>query len=413
VFQSVRGTHDLLPEEFRRHQHIIETAQNVSALYGYEPISTPIFEFTSVFHRLGETSDVVSKETYTFEDRGGESITLRPEGTAAIVRALISNGLTQQLPLRFFYHGPMFRYDRPQKGRQRQFHQIGIELFGVSEPAGDVESIATAVQILRALNILDKTKLYINSLGDTESRSQYRKVLVEYLKDHEKDLSVESKTRLVKNPLRILDSKDHNDKKIIAHAPVYTQYLTSYAEDFFAQVQQNLDSLEIAYNIDSRLVRGLDYYCHTAFVFRTDELGSQGEVLGGGRYDGLVKSMNGPEIPGIGWAAGIERLALISQFDFEQKPIVAIIPLGAAAEVKAFKLAQELRNSMVSVDMLYTGSVQKRFKRADKIKASIAIIIGDEEIKNNSVTLRDLKKGEQKTVPHEQMFTELKQHLLS
>src|SRR5690606_13545792 len=261
---------------------------------------------------LGDTSDIVTKEMYTFIDRGGEQITLRPEATAGIARAFISGGLAQHVPLKYFCAGPMFRFERPQKGRLRQFHQIDIELLGVAEPLGDVEVIAAAADVLQALGVLDKTTLELNTLGDSESRNAYRTVLVDYLKGHLQCLSPDSRSRLERNPLRILDSKDAADRAVIADAPVFTDYLTPAARDFFDRVRAGLDTLGIDYSVNPRLVRGLDYYCHTAFEFTTTELGAQGAVIAGGRYDGLIELMGGPPTPGIGWAGGIERLAMLA-----------------------------------------------------------------------------------------------------
>ena len=306
--RPVRGTVDLFPEEFRRHSRVIDAARGLANVYGYGEIQTPIFEFTEVFARtLGDVSDVVTKEMYTFEDRGGERITLRPENTAGVARAFISAKLQNDLPLKYFYAGPMFRYERPQKGRQRQFHQIGVELFGVPGPSGDVEVIALAAQILDQLEMRQHCVLNLNTLGDTESRQAYRTALVEYFSDYKARLSDDSVARLEKNPLRILDSKDQSDKEIVDGAPSFDQYLTASASEFFGEVREGLDDLGIAYELNPRLVRGLDYYCHTAFEFVTDALGAQGTVIGGGRYDGLIGMMGGPETPGVGWAGGIER----------------------------------------------------------------------------------------------------------
>jgi histidyl-tRNA synthetase len=248
---------------------------------------------------------------YTFQDRGGEEITLRPEYTAGIVRAVISNGLTQSLPLKLFASGPMFRYERPQKGRFRQFHQIDVELLGVAQPLGDVEVIALGAEILAALGVLPRTVLELNTLGDAASRGAYRAALVAYYEARASELSEDSRNRLARNPLRILDSKDEGDKRVNQGAPSFEHYLTSEAQNFFTAVRTGLDRIGIAYRLSPRLVRGLDYYCHTAFEFVTADLGAQGTVLGGGRYDGLMAVMGGPETPGVGWAAGIERLALL------------------------------------------------------------------------------------------------------
>ncbi len=398
--QPVRGTQDLLPDAHRRHRAVIETARGIAARYGYQEIATPIFEFTEVFARpIGVSSDIVSKEMYTFKDRGEEEITLRPEYTAGIVRAILSNGLTQSLPLKLFASGPMFRYERPQKGRFRQFHQIDVELIGVAQPLGDVEAIALGAEILDALGILKRTVLELNTLGDTASRAAYRAALVSYYDGHKGSLSEDSLRRLEVNPLRILDSKDEGDKRVNAEAPAFEAYLTQEAHDFFAKVRGGLDALGIAYQLNPRLVRGLDYYCHTAFEFVTTDLGAQGTVLGGGRYDGLMGIMGGPETPGIGWAAGIERLALlIDEPAGPQRPIV-IVPLGEAGEAAGLTIAQSLRRAGFSVDLGYSGNLSRRMKRADKLNARAAIILGDNELARQVATLRDFDSGEQVEVP--------------
>ena len=397
--QPVRGTHDILPEQSLRHRHVTETARTIAGHYGYAEVATPIFEFTEVFKRtLGDASDIVTKEMYTFESRSGEEITLRPEGTAGIVRALISGGLGQNLPLKFFYQGPMFRHERPQKGRLRQFHQFGVELLGVGAPLGDIEVIAMAAQILDALGVGESTTLEINSLGDPQSRKAYRDVLLGYLSDLKDKLSEDSRNRLAVNPLRVLDSKDEGDKRVLADAPLFSDYLTGEAAEFFSAVTAGLDELGIAYALNPKLVRGLDYYCHTAFEFTTEALGAQGTVLAGGRYDGLVSAMGGAETPGVGWAAGIERLAmLIADAPGAQRPI-AVVPVGGGAETAAFNLAQELRRDGFTVDIGYGGNLSRRMKRANKLRARLAVILGEDEIRAGTVTVRDLDSGEQEEV---------------
>jgi histidyl-tRNA synthetase len=402
--QAVRGTQDLLPAEARRHRAVTETARTISERYGFGEIVTPIFEFTEVFSRpIGETTDVVSKEMYTFADRGGEEITLRPEGTAGVARAVLSNGLTQSTPLKLFYAGPMFRYERPQKGRYRQFHQIGAELIGPAQPQADVEVIAMGAAILDELGILKSCRLELNTLGDTASRTAYRAALVEYFTAHLDKLSDESRDRLGRNPLRILDSKDEGDKAVVADAPGFGAYLTDEAKAFFEQVKQGLDALGIAYELNPRLVRGLDYYCHTAFEFITTELGAQGTVLGGGRYDGLMGMMGGPEMPAVGWAGGIERLSmLIAEPQGPARPI-AVIPIGEAAELEALKLTQRLRAAGHVVDLGYSGNAGKRMKRANKIEARVALVLGEDELARGAVTFRDLDAGSQEELPLDQV----------
>jgi histidyl-tRNA synthetase len=310
--QAVRGTQDLLPEEQRRHRIVADTARRIAETYGFQEIATPIFEFTEVFSRpIGEATDIVSKEMYTFQDRSGDSLSLRPEGTAAVARAVLSNGLTQATPLKFFYAGPMFRHERPQKGRYRQFHQIGVELMGPAQPQADAEVIALGAHILNSLGVLGSCVLELNTLGDAASRNAYRAALVAYFTGYHDRLSEDSRDRLARNPLRILDSKDPGDKEIVAGAPGFDAYLNDESKAFFAAVRQRLDLLKIDYTLNPRLVRGLDYYSHTAFEFVTTALGSQGTVLGGGRYDGLMPMMGGPEMPAVGWAGGNHIVAAV------------------------------------------------------------------------------------------------------
>ncbi|HVJ53982.1 MAG TPA: histidine--tRNA ligase [Aliidongia sp.] len=398
--QAVRGTQDVLPAEARRQRLVADTARLIAERYGFGEIVTPIFEFTEVFTRpIGETTDIVSKEMYTFEDRGGEEVTLRPEGTAGVARAVISNGLTQSTPLKFFYAGPMFRYERPQKGRYRQFSQIGVELLGPSQPQADIEVIALGAQILDEIGVLKSCVLELNTLGDTASRQAYRAVLVEYFTQHLDALSEDSRNRLERNPLRILDSKDASDKEIVAGVPSFADYLNPDSQAFFDTVRRGLDALGIAFTVNPRLVRGLDYYCHTAFEFITTELGSQGTVLGGGRYDGLMALMGGPDLPGVGWAGGIERLAMLAAEPPAETRPIAVIPIGEAAELPALKLTQELRHAGFTTELGYGGNAGKRMKQANKIKARLALVLGEDELARGVVMLRDLDAGEQHEVP--------------
>jgi histidyl-tRNA synthetase len=398
--QPARGTQDLLPAQMRRHRRVTEIAREVASRYGFAEMATPIFEFTEVFARpIGEATDIVAKEMYTFADRGGEEVTLRPEATAGIVRAVISNGLAQQAPLKFFYSGPMFRYERPQKGRFRQFHQIDIELIGVAAPQADIEVIACGQQILDALGLAQRVTLELNTLGDRESRAAYRDALVAFYQRHVDRLSEDSRRRLERNPLRILDSKDEGDKRINTDAPSNADYLTPASREFFAGVRRGLDALGIRYEVNPRLVRGLDYYVHTTFEFITTELGAQGTVMGGGRYDGLSELMGGPPLPAVGWAAGIERLAmLIDEPPEERRPIV-MIPAGEEAALAALKLAEALRRSGFVVELGYSGNMKKRLQRADKARARVAVILGETEMARGAAVLRDLDKGEQEEVP--------------
>ncbi len=406
--QSVRGTHDLMFDDVLRHRHVEERAFELAKRYGFSEIATPVFEFTEVFTRtLGGTSDIVTKEMYTFETKGGERITLRPEGTAGVARAFIEGGLAQQTPLKFFYRGPMFRHERPQKGRQRQFHQIGIELLGVPGPQADVESIALGHHILAELGLSGAITLELNSLGDPESRAAYREVLVNYLTARRDKLSAESVERLERNPMRILDSKDPGDRAAVTDAPLLSEYLNETSRVFFEKVKAGLDALGITYKINPALVRGLDYYCHTAFEFTTDALGAQGTVMGGGRYDGLIGQMGGPSTPGVGWAAGIERLSmLLKETPAAPRPI-AFIPVSEAEEAVVQGLAARLRKAGFIVDVGYSGNMKKRMNRADKIKAVAAVIIGGDETRDGNATVRNLTSGEQTTVSQNNLETAL------
>ncbi len=395
--QPVRGTHDLMPEDTRRHRFVEDTAFATARRYGYGEIATPIFEFTEVFARtLGETSDVVTKEMYTFADRSGDSLTLRPEGTAGVARAFISNGLAQQLPVKVFYRGPMFRHERPQKGRLRQFHQVGVELLGVENPLADVEVIALAWRMLSALGLGDKVSLELNTLGDAESRLAYRAALVAYLDPFRDRLSEDSRNRLDRNPLRVLDSKDEGDRRIVAGAPEMAASLTPAAREFFGVVTGGLEALGIPYTVNPRLVRGLDYYCHTAFEFTTTALGAQGTVLAGGRYDELIATMGGQRTPGIGWAAGVERLSmLVDAVPAPERP-VAVIPMGD--QLAAMAVAERLRGVGLAVDVGFSGNMKKRMARANKVDARIAVILGEDEAARGAVTVRDLDSGTQDEV---------------
>ncbi|MEM7124357.1 MAG: histidine--tRNA ligase [Pseudomonadota bacterium] len=398
--QPVRGTHDLLPEDCRRQDRVIDACAAVAERYGYGEIRTPVFEFTGVFSRsLGDTSDVVTKEMYTFEDRGGDTVTLRPENTASVARAVLSNGLLQQMPLKLWYAGPMFRYERPQKGRQRQFHQIGVELFGIAEPTGDIEAIAMGADVLDMLDVLDRTRLELNTLGDAASRAAYRDALVGFLRDHRDDLSDDSRDRLERNPMRVLDSKDEGDKRIVADAPIIFDHLTPEAADFFGTVKAGLDALGIAYQVNPKIVRGLDYYSHTAFEFVTDQLGAQGTVIGGGRYDGLMEQMGGPATPGVGWAGGIERLAMMAGDPAPLPRPYAILPVGESAGATAQKLAHDLRRQGLIIELAYRGNLKKQMQRANKVNARAAVIMGDDELARGVATLRDLDSGEQTELP--------------
>jgi histidyl-tRNA synthetase len=385
--QPVRGTRDFLGDFARCIQYIQDTTFLTARQFGFERIDTPIFEYTGVFKRaVGETSDIVGKEMYTFSDRGGEEITLRPEGTAPVVRALLSNSLTQQLPLKYCYYGPMFRYERPQRGRYRQLHQFGVEFFGVDNPCADVEMLDLAQQILDRLEI--NASLHLNTIGDSQSRDAYRVALIEYFSKYRSDLSEDSQQRLDKNPMRILDSKDLNDKRIAEDAPKISAHLTTAAAQFFEKVREGLEVLGIKYTLDPTLVRGLDYYTHTAFEFKSNDLGAQDAVLGGGRYDGLVQHMGGPSIPAVGWGMGVDRIALLLENRAFAKPVPIVIIVIGDYFSKALQLAKAFREKGNVCEILYKTNPGKAFKDADKLGARFAIIIGEEETKTNTNTVK-------------------------
>jgi histidyl-tRNA synthetase len=370
ALQPVRGTRDLIGDDAARHAHVVDTARRITALYGFSEWQTPIFEDTKVFSRtLGETSDVVTKEMYTFDDRGGDSVTLRPEGTAGVCRALITAGLTQTLPQKVFYAGPMFRYERPQKGRYRQFHQIGVELLGPSLPLADAEVIACGWQILNELGIAKDVVLNINTLGDAESRDNYRAALVAYFSEHADRLSPDSKNRLEKNPLRILDSKDAGDQALVAHAPLIYDHLSEAAANFYAELKTRLSACKVPFTENPHIVRGLDYYNHTAFEFVTTALGAQGAVMSGGRYDGLVEQLGGPNVPGIGWGAGIDRLAMLLEKLPPAAPSVIVIGAEHAVEVAAY-----LRGQGIKTEIAFQNNLKNGLKYANRVNAQWAVI---------------------------------------
>ncbi|MFC3439884.1 histidine--tRNA ligase [Sphingobium rhizovicinum] len=401
--RPVRGTQDMLggtADAFQeRFAHVVATFDRVRKLYGFQRVEVPVFESTAVFARsLGESTDVVSKEMYTFTDRGGDSITLRPEFTAGISRAYITEGWQQYAPLKVATHGPLFRYERPQKGRFRQFHQLDAEILGAGEPGADVELLVLADQLLKELGVSDGVTLNLNTLGDGPSRDAWRAALIAHFEAHRDQLSEESLDRLNRNPLRILDSKDPRDRPVADSAPDIDAYLTDEARSFFEKVTSGLDAAGVAWERNARLVRGLDYYRHTAFEFITDRLGAQGTVLGGGRYDGLIENLGGPSTPAVGWAAGIERLAMLIDQPVIDKPAVVLIPMGEAAETKATGMIADLRRAGVACDMGYRGNMKKRMQRANASGAAWAIILGDDELARGEAAVRNLGTGEQQAV---------------
>ncbi|GGC33560.1 histidine--tRNA ligase [Novosphingobium marinum] len=396
--QAIRGTQDIFGVEAEAFAHVVETFERVRHLYRFRRVEMPVFEKTAVFSRsLGETTDVVSKEMYSFEDRGGESLTLRPEFTAGIARAFLTGGWQQHAPLKVATHGPLFRYERPQKGRYRQFHQIDAEIIGASEPQADIELLVMADQILNELGIADGVTLQLNTLGDAESREAWRAALVEYFSAHRSDLSEDSQDRLDRNPLRILDSKDPRDRAFTAEAPKIDDFLSGEAQDFFSKVTEGLDAAGVAWTRMESLVRGLDYYRHTAFEFVTDRLGAQGTVLGGGRYDGLIEALGGPHTPAVGWAAGIERLAMLvndAGIGVEQRLEIAIAAENPDREAEAGALATAMRRAGFATELFATGSPRKRYDKAKKAEPAVLISLDVREgVPTHSSSLLDENFG--------------------
>ncbi|MCJ1961335.1 histidine--tRNA ligase [Novosphingobium mangrovi (ex Hu et al. 2023)] len=375
--QAIRGTQDIFGADAEAFAHVVATFERMRRLYRFHRVEMPVFEKTPVFARsLGETTDVVSKEMYSFDDRGGESLTLRPEFTAGLARAYLTNGWKQFAPLKIATHGPLFRYERPQKGRYRQFHQIDAEVIGAAEPTVDVELLVMADQLLKELGIAEGVTLQLNTLGDGESREAWRTALIEYFRDHRAELSEDSQERLERNPLRILDSKDPRDKPFTADAPRIDEFLSSSAQDFFGAVTQGLEAASVRFVRTPSLVRGLDYYRHTAFEFVTDRLGAQGTVLGGGRYDGLLEALGGPATPAVGWAAGIERLAMLVA-DTGLVPESQLTCVLAVEDDAALPFAQKaitaLRFQGIDCEMIASGSPRKRYDKA--VKAGARVIV--------------------------------------
>jgi histidyl-tRNA synthetase len=410
TIQAIRGTQDILPEVVGNWQRVEAIARSILAKASYHEIRTPIFEQTDLFERgIGEATDVVGKEMYTFTDRGDRSLTLRPENTAGVVRAFIEHALYAQGGVqRVWYCGPMFRYERPQKGRYRQFHQLGVEVLGSADPRADAEVILVATDILQSLG-LKSLSLDINSVGDPSDRQQYREALVNYFTPYQAELDPDSQDRLTRNPLRILDSKDGRTKEIAQEAPSILDYLGDRSRQHFDKVQAFLTDLGISYQLNPRLVRGLDYYTHTAFEIMSDDLGAQATVCGGGRYDGLVGQLGGPDTPAVGWAIGMERLVLLLQQ--LQAPIPSrldfyLVSRGDRAEAQSLKLAQQLRGLGFSVEIDLSGSAfGKQFKRADRSGAIACLIVGESEAEAGTVNLKWLASGEQEAIAQESLTT--------
>ena len=395
--RPIRGTQSMIGEDADRFHHVVQTFDRVRRLYSFGRVEVPVFEATAVFARsLGETTDVVSKEMYSFEDRGGDSLTLRPEFTAGIARAYLTEGWQQYAPLKVATHGPLFRYERPQKGRFRQFHQLDAEVIGAAEPAADVELLCFADQLLRELGINEGVTLKLNTLGDGESRDAWRSSLVAHFEGFRGALSEDSQRRLEANPMRILDSKDPRDRPAADSAP--KMVLSSEAEEFFGKVRAGLDAAGVAYEIAPHLVRGLDYYRHTAFEFVTDRLGAQGTVLGGGRYDGLIETLGGPHTPAVGWAAGIERLGMLIEAPTDGGVGAVIVPTGDEAEAAARALLAALRNRGASAEMSYRGNLKRRLAKADSQGAQYVLLLSEEEISAGHVKIKEMSSGRQRTL---------------
>ncbi len=404
--QTIRGIRDLVSNELETHKKIVQIGEEIATLHNYAPITLPIFEYSSVFHRtLGETSDIVNKETYTFVDREKRTVTLRPEFTAAMARAIISNGWTQNLPKRFFTYGPLFRHERPQKGRYRQFYQFDCELFGSASPYADVEIINIMLSILKALKLEEVVDLEINSLGDPESAEKYREVLKKYFLSYESKLSELGKKRLATNPLRLLDTKDEGDLEIVQNAPIISDYLNQESLDYYSSVCENLTHLNIKYKENPRLVRGLDYYTHIVFEVKSKIAGSQNAIGAGGRYNNLFEDMGGPSIPAVGFGLGIDRIYdLLNQDNsISNNPVCYLIPIGNTAENHAISLANDLRAKSIKVALDYGLSTKKRLKIADREKACLCIIFGDDELESSEYIVRDMSNSQEETVHGEEL----------
>ena len=407
--RSIRGMRDIVPPETSLWRNLERRMVDVLERYGYRELRTPVIEPTALFTRsIGESTDIVQKEMYTFEDRNGDSLTLRPEGTASSVRALIENGLTQALPLRLWYLGPMFRHERPQKGRYRQFHQLGVEVFGLNGPDVDAELIMLTADFWRALG-LDDLKLELNSLGTPDCRTRYRDMLVDYFTPHTADLDPDSRDRLTRNPLRILDSKHPDMQALIAAAPPISEALDDDARAHFDGLKAILDACDIAYEVNPRLVRGLDYYTHTVFEWKTTALGAQDTVCAGGRYDGLVERFGGKAVPAVGFAAGLERLiALVDETGLTEPASLAFYVVSAAADLAAIaRAAGELRAAFPDVPVTLHcggGSMKSQMKKADRSGATHAVVLGEDEISRGVYTVKALRgAGGQISVPLDEL----------
>jgi len=411
--QSIRGMNDILPEQSPAWQFIEDKLRRLMHTYGYNEIRFPIVEKTALFKRsIGEVTDIVEKEMYTFEDRNGDSLTLRPEGTAACVRAGIQNGILVNQQQRLWYMGPMFRHERPQKGRYRQFHQMGVEVYGLDGPDIDAELICMTARLWKMLNLSESVTLQINSLGTSASREAYRSILVDYLQANNSLLDEDSQRRLHTNPLRILDSKNPAMQQMIEQAPRLMDHLDEESEQHFKRLCHYLESAGIAYEINTRLVRGLDYYSKTVFEWVTDKLGAQGTICAGGRYDTLVKQLGGRDTSAVGFAMGLERLISLltteQLTDSKQHPHAVLLMMGDAAQSAGFTLAEQLRDAVSDVRLLTVcgaGSFKSQMKRADKSQAQIALILGDDELANNTISIKYLRSVQDNNKPQQEQLT--------
>lgn len=422
--QAIRGMNDLLPSQSHRWQYLEQTVARLLARYGYQEIRMPIVESTALFKRsIGEVTDIVEKEMYTFEDRNGDSLTLRPEGTAGCVRAAEEHGLLFNQQQRLWYHGPMFRHERPQKGRYRQFHQIGVETFGLSGPDIDAELLLITARLWQELGLLEHLTLELNTLGSAEARAAYKAALTTYLQGHFDALDEDSQRRLISNPLRILDSKVASTQAVLQEAPVFDDYLDAESRTHFEQLCRRLDAAGVAYRLNPRLVRGLDYYSKTVFEWTTTALGAQGTVCAGGRYDSLVEQLGGKATPAVGFAMGIERLVLLLETlelfpaALEQRVDVYLTALGEAAEAQALLLAERLRSELPQLRLLTHcggGSFKQQMKRADRSGATWALLLGEDEIEQGCVTVKPLRdEQEQQTCALGDLGQFLSRHLQS
>jgi histidyl-tRNA synthetase len=402
-FQPVRGTKDLFSKEVIIFNQIIDIAKKNADLYGFEELQLPIFEFSEIFERnLGEASDIVSKEVYKFKDRGENYLTLRPEFTASTVRAFISNGeLQQNLPKKFFSFGPLFRYERPQKGRQRQFNQINFEILGEENFYCDIEMLMLATAILKDLEILEQIKLDINSLGCTKTKENYQEALKEYFSKYENDLSEDSKRRLQKNPLRILDSKDKKDIELSIEAPLISTYYSNEAQLRFDNILNLLEKFGIKYNLNQKLVRGLDYYTSTIFEFTYNHEGAQNTILAGGRYDDLIAKMGGKPTPAIGYASGIERLILLTKDKTVDSRPIAMVYISEEQKLKAFEIVNKMRKQGLKCEFIFNGNFKKQMKKANQNNSRFVVIIGEEEMKNGEVMVKDFDNSKEQKIKQE------------